>query len=65
MLVGPSGGGKTTVRTVLQRALSSMYATMAASHHHTEEVVCGVNYIWNTLPKLEMLAEGQQTSQVR
>jgi len=25
MLVGPSGGGKTTVRTVLQRALGAYY----------------------------------------
>nr|XP_018672447.1 dynein heavy chain 6, axonemal-like [Ciona intestinalis] len=29
MLVGPSGGGKTTVRTVLQRALTSFYSSLA------------------------------------
>uniref|UniRef100_H2YVQ4 AAA+ ATPase domain-containing protein n=1 Tax=Ciona savignyi TaxID=51511 RepID=H2YVQ4_CIOSA len=32
MLVGPSGGGKTTVRTVLQRALTSLYSSLAPKH---------------------------------
>jgi len=36
MLVGPSGGGKTTVRTVLQKALVAMYTNLLATNR--EEV---------------------------
>ncbi|XP_076809994.1 dynein axonemal heavy chain 6-like [Clavelina lepadiformis] len=32
MLVGPSGGGKSTVRSVLQKALTSLYSSLATSN---------------------------------